>query len=97
VRALSGPKHTFDILLDANRQSQFGALKIDVTVPDVIANIDDGDCCVCNGTRHICPGCTGGVADKFEVFMGCSVSLACPLCVGLDVSMEHMVYFGAVL
>ena len=32
----------------------------------------------------ICPGCTGGVAQKFDAFMGCGVDLACPLCLGLD-------------
>ncbi|KAL8894932.1 MAG: hypothetical protein Q9192_003956 [Flavoplaca navasiana] len=59
-----------------------------VTVPDVIAWLEDGRCWVCRGRRWICPGCTGGVAQEFDAFMGCGVELACPLCMGLDFMQE---------
>ncbi len=61
-----------------------------VTVPDVIAHLQDFICGVCdykNG-HTICPGCTGGIAQKFDAFMGCGVDLACPLCLGLDFMRE---------
>ncbi|KAK4691081.1 hypothetical protein P7C71_g5846, partial [Lecanoromycetidae sp. Uapishka_2] len=58
----------------------------DITVPDIIGHLQSDICRVCNfEDRHtICPGCTGGVAGKFDAFMGCGVALACPLCLGLD-------------
>ncbi|KAL8768193.1 MAG: hypothetical protein Q9209_005502 [Squamulea sp. 1 TL-2023] len=59
-----------------------------ITVPDVIAWLENGCCWVCRGDRDICPGCTGGVAQKFDAFMGCGVMLACPLCMGLDFMQE---------
>ena len=56
------------------------------TVPDIIGHLQDSICHVCNfeDGHTICPGCTGGVAQKFDAFMGCGVDLACPLCLGLD-------------
>ncbi len=60
-----------------------------VDVMDIIAYVDYGDYQVCHGRRNICPECTGGVAQEFGVFMGCGVSLACPLCMGLDLSEGH--------
>lgn len=59
-----------------------------ITVPDVISRVENGDCWVCDGERHICPGCTGGRADKFDAFMGCGVLLACPLCMGIEFMQE---------
>ena len=58
----------------------------DITVPDIIGHLQDDVCWVCKfeDGHTICPGCTGGVADKFDAFMGCGVLLACPLCLGLD-------------
>jgi hypothetical protein len=42
-------------------------------------------CRMCGRGRFICPGCTGGMADEYDVFMGCGggrpppgVDLACP-------------------
>lgn len=56
----------------------------EITVPDVIARVQDTVCFVCGDEHTICPGCTGGVAQRFDAFMGCGVQLACPLCLGLD-------------
>ena len=58
----------------------------DITVPDLIARLQDYSCRVCNfrDGHTICPGCTGGVAQRYGAFMGCGVDLACPLCLGLD-------------
>lgn len=89
LHQLPGPENTFSIVLDSVHQTELGALGIDVDVPDIIAKFDYGDCCVCNGYRSICPGCTGGVADEFFVFMSCGASLACPLCLGLDLADKH--------
>ncbi len=62
----------------------------EVTVPDVIAHLQDVVCEFCEGRdgHTICPGCTGGRAQKFGAFMGCGVDLACPLCLGLDFMRE---------
>jgi hypothetical protein len=37
-------------------------------------------CLMCGGGGFICPGCTGGLAQKYDAFMGCGVDLACPVC-----------------
>ncbi|KAL9628107.1 MAG: hypothetical protein Q9204_006107 [Flavoplaca sp. TL-2023a] len=63
-----------------------------ITVPDIIARLEDGRCWVCRGRRWICPGCTGGVAQKFDAHMGCGVNLACPLCMGLDFMQEDKLF-----
>ncbi|KAL9579221.1 MAG: hypothetical protein Q9212_005232 [Teloschistes hypoglaucus] len=55
-----------------------------VSVPDVIAFLLGGECWLCEKERGICPGCTGWFAQKFDAFMDCGVSLACPLCMGLE-------------
>lgn len=78
---------TIEVLLPSSEMSErhtFAFLFSDITVPDVIAHVERGRCWVCGGERSICPGCTGGVAQKFDAFMGCGVSLACPLCMGMD-------------
>lgn len=67
-------------------------LFIDTTVPDVIARLEGGRCWVCEGERDICPGCTRGVANEFDAFMGCGVDLACPLCMGLDFMQEDKAF-----
>ncbi|OTB00524.1 hypothetical protein M426DRAFT_15332 [Hypoxylon sp. CI-4A] len=84
---LSGPENTYTVVLDTT--SADSCLYNDLEVPDIISRIEDGYCLVCNGTRYICPGCTGGVAQKFDAFMGCGVDLVCPLCVGVDFCMDH--------
>lgn len=66
-----------------------------VTVPDLIARLEDGDCWVCEGKRDVCPGCTGGKAQKFDADMGCGVSLACPLCMGIEFMEDHKRYLEA--
>ncbi|KAL8830194.1 MAG: hypothetical protein Q9170_005840 [Blastenia crenularia] len=63
-----------------------------VAVPDIVAWLENGQCWVCNGERDICPGCTGGVAQKFDAFMGCGTPLACPLCMGLDFMAEDKIF-----
>jgi hypothetical protein len=83
---------TFEILItpaDDGLPADSACLFSDVTVPDIISCMEDGDCSFCSNSRFICPGCTGGRAQKFEVFMGCGVELACPLCMGTDFSQEH--------
>ena len=59
-------------------------------VPDIIAFLQDYDCGVCGADsgHTICPGCTGGVAQRFDAFMGCGIGLACPSCLGLDFMKE---------
>ena len=48
--------------------------------------LQDKVCRICDyeDGHTICPGCTGGIAQKFDAFVGCGVDLACPLCLGLD-------------
>ncbi|KAI0846203.1 hypothetical protein F5Y00DRAFT_244318 [Daldinia vernicosa] len=87
---LSGPDNTFDVVLDT--KSADLCLYTFEDAADFIATIDDGDCWVCGGERFICPGCTGGVASRFDAFMGCGVDLACPLCMGIEFSAEHKRY-----
>lgn len=87
-----GYGNTFDILItsaDDNLPVDSACLFSDVTVPDVISRMEGGACSFCFGNRLFCPGCTGGRAQEFGVFMGCGVELSCPLCVGIDFSLEH--------
>ncbi|KAL8685831.1 MAG: hypothetical protein Q9218_007519 [Villophora microphyllina] len=56
----------------------------DVTVPDVIAFLQDGNCWVCDDRRELCPGCTDWVPEELDARMCCGVDLACPLCMGLE-------------
>lgn len=70
-------------------------LMVDVESIDVISFMEDGRCFFCGGNRWICPGCTGGKSERFDVFMGCGVSLACPLCMGQDVADEHRYFLQA--
>jgi hypothetical protein len=64
----------------------------DIKVPDVIAFMEDGECGFCrerNQKFFFCPGCTGGWAQQYDMFMGCGVDLVSPVCIGLDVAREH--------
>ncbi|KAI1440899.1 hypothetical protein F5Y02DRAFT_322575 [Annulohypoxylon stygium] len=82
------PKNNYEVVLDTTTKNQ--CIYTCLTVPDVIAKIDDDWCCFCNRRRFICPGCTGGQIQKYgDLFMGCGVDLACPLCMGLDFSEYH--------
>ncbi|KAI1808732.1 hypothetical protein F4811DRAFT_559118 [Daldinia bambusicola] len=87
LRKLTGPENTFEVVLDGSNKNPclYGFLD----VPDFIARLEEGECWVCDGSRFICPGCTGGVASRFDAFMGCGVDLACPLCMGLEFSQSH--------
>ncbi|KAI2606706.1 hypothetical protein GGR54DRAFT_620403 [Hypoxylon sp. NC1633] len=87
LRRLSGPDNTFDVVLDTTSTGR--CLYTDLEVPDLIARLEDGDCWVCSGNKFICPGCTGGIAQEFQVFMSCGVDLACPLCIGVEFSQNH--------
>jgi hypothetical protein len=73
---------SFDYKLPTNSAFLFSNL----TVPDVISWIEDGDCGFCKD-QNIFPGCTNGRSEKFR--MGCGVQLACPLYIGIDYSREH--------
>jgi hypothetical protein len=90
-----GYGNTFDILITSADDSlpvDSACLFSNVTVPDVISHMEGGICSFCCGGRLFCPGCTGGRAQEFGVFMGCGVSLACPLCIGIDFSLEHRAF-----
>ncbi|KAI1205520.1 uncharacterized protein F4807DRAFT_442890 [Annulohypoxylon truncatum] len=84
---LSGPQNTFDVVLDA--RSKTSCLYKCIDVPDIISKIEGGWCRICRSERTVCPGCTGGVTERFDVFMGCGVELACPLCMGTEFSLDH--------
>lgn len=62
----------------------------DVTVSDIIAWCEGGRCNLCNNQRYVCPSCGG--MSQFDVFMGCGVNLACPLCMGHDFLLEDKEY-----
>ena len=68
------------------------SLYAQVTVPDLIARLWDGSCEVCSGERYICPGCTGGIAQRYDAFMSCGVDLACPLCMGIEFMLKDKEY-----
>ena len=62
----------------------------EIEVPDLIGRLQEYECHVCEfrDGHTICPGCTGGVAQRYGAFMGCGVDLACPLCLGLNFMLE---------
>lgn len=62
-----------------------------LTVPDVIARVEGGRCCLCEGKRFISPCQTGGTAREFGITMMCG-RLVCPLCIGVDVAYMHEGY-----
>ena len=95
VNGTSDATTTFSIILNCSVENSevFPAcLFSEVTVPDVIAHLEGGRCSVCFRHRGICPGCTGGVAQRFDAFMGCGVELACPLCMGLDFMLDDKAF-----
>jgi hypothetical protein len=51
--------------------------------------MENGWCGFCGTGRFICPGCTGGRADRFDVFIGGGVLLACPLCMGVGFAQDY--------
>ncbi|KAI1087304.1 hypothetical protein F5B19DRAFT_476161 [Rostrohypoxylon terebratum] len=82
------PKFIYEVVLDTAAKDR--CLYTCLDVPDIIARIEDGRCHFCDGQRWVCPGCTGGhVGDYGDLFMSCGVKLACPLCMGLDLSQRH--------
>ena len=96
--------HFFTITVTSAPHAIFlpDCLFYDITVPDLIGRLQEYVCHVCEFRRRhtICPGCTGGVAQRYGAFMGCGVDLACPLCLGLDFMeedkslLEHYYYEG---
>ena len=95
LREVSGPGSLHDVVLEKDRHAEGqeadkpSCLFWDIDIPDVIARMENGWCGFCGTGRFICPGCTGGRADRFDVFMGCGVLLACPLCMGVDFAQDH--------
>ena len=86
------PSRFFTFTVTSARHATFlpDCLFHDITVPDLIGRLQQYECHVCefrNG-HTICPGCTGGVAQRYGAFMGCGVGLACPLCLGLEFMRE---------
>ncbi|KAI2472869.1 hypothetical protein F4781DRAFT_382170 [Annulohypoxylon bovei var. microspora] len=80
---------TFIVVLDTTPTVH--CLYIFLKIPDIIATIEGGDCRACNGERFSCPGCSNG--PDFNIFMGCgSVRVACPLCMGMALSMVHIAF-----
>lgn len=60
-----------------------------LTVPDVIAWSEQGECHLCHGGRSFCAGCRDGkeVAEEWTSVArtgDCSISMLCPLCIGAD-------------
>ena len=84
--------HFFTITLASTPHTIFlpDCLFHDITVPDLIGRLQEYVCHVCEfrDGHTICPGCTGGVAQRYGAFMGCGVDLACPLCLGLNFMRE---------
>ncbi|XXH00837.1 hypothetical protein Hte_007188 [Hypoxylon texense] len=93
LRRCAGPGNTFDVVLGNDAESAGASYLFTFDdVPDFIAEVEEGRCGVCGSGRFICPGCIGGSALKFSVFMSCGVDLACPLCMGVPFSQNHMGY-----
>lgn len=62
-----------------------------LTVPDVIARVEGGRCCLCDKKRFMSPCQTGDTAREFGITMMCG-RLVCPLCIGVDVAYMHEDY-----
>jgi len=93
LRELAGANNTFYVFLDGSRAKASGILSRDITVPEAIAHIGQGECGLCEGKRSICPGCAPGAAmGGFDVWLGCGAKLTCPLCMGLELSRAHEYY-----
>lgn len=60
----------------------------DLTVPDVIARVEGGQCSFCDGDRFISPCCMEGRASDFGLELMCG-AIVCPLCVGMDIASDH--------
>ncbi|KAI1394212.1 uncharacterized protein F4822DRAFT_387472 [Hypoxylon trugodes] len=87
---LSRPPNLYTVVIGT--ASAIPCLYTSIRVPDIIATMEGGICWVYQEGRFICPGCTGGKAQRFNSFMGCGVDLACPLCMGTELSEEHKNY-----
>ena len=86
----------------------YTCLFADLTVPDVIAWVEDGFCRACmsgsllrgagagwQSCRYICPACSN---RECPICGGpcfpCGVQVPCPLCIGVDISEEHEEFFA---
>ncbi|KPM36028.1 hypothetical protein AK830_g10536 [Neonectria ditissima] len=82
----------------ATLSSDIKVLFADITVPDVIAWVEYGNCETCDATRIMCIECSNGrwAADNFIGWgtRDCSVRLLCPLCLGLGYGEESMSQTG---
>lgn len=79
---------TYQIVIRADR-SGHPCVFSDLTVPDVIARVEGGNCSFCNGERFISPCCMEGAAREFGLRETCGVVIVCPLCVGIDLAGEQ--------
>ena len=86
-----GPGNIFDVWVDRTL-GIMSCLYSNVMVPDVISRVCGGTCSMCSSRRALCPGCTGGRSDSFGVFSSCGVELACPVCLGIYLSLDHKWY-----
>jgi late competence protein required for DNA uptake (superfamily II DNA/RNA helicase) len=55
--------------------------------------VDDNEvhCRVCANGRVVCPGCTHGEIPR-ELFMGCGVTIRCPLCFNMDKARQDKIF-----
>ncbi|VBB76489.1 Putative protein of unknown function [Podospora comata] len=87
------PDQIFDVSISPSSTSAPSGLYFDLTVPDVISWVDNGNCWVCGGGRFICPGgrCPGPARHVwyFER-VGCGYRVACPLCIARDIFSDTM-------
>ncbi|KAK3361031.1 hypothetical protein B0T24DRAFT_643383 [Lasiosphaeria ovina] len=96
LNKLSGLGNVFYILQAQDApQGKKSGLYYNVEVPDVIARIDRGRCWVCSGRFIGCISgrCAGSAKEMFgfdREHIGCGSSLVCPLCVGMELSDDHL-------
>lgn len=66
-----------------------------LTVPDVIARVEQGECHLCDGARIFCAGCRDGreVAENWTSATrvgDCSIRMLCPLCMGTEFASDSI-------
>ncbi|KAM5377527.1 hypothetical protein ACJZ2D_004896 [Fusarium nematophilum] len=75
------------------RDSQM--LFVRITVPDIIAWVERGECDLCGGSRRFCAGCRDGskIAEEWTSWTNagdCGVRILCPLCIGVEFANESI-------
>jgi hypothetical protein len=94
--------------IDDDLPRDYTCLFADLTVPDVIAWEEDGNCAACMASslledgsehwqsyRYICPACSNRECPICGgPCLPCGVQVPCPLCIGVDISDEHEAFFA---